>query len=214
LPVVVTSQGASSQAGVNIWVQPELLVTAPTALSGTVGVPWSSTNNSVTAADGDGGPYTYAVTAGTMPNGVSLTGGGAITGTPLAGSGGQYAITVTATDASQVPVTGSVQFTLSVAAGLYLTGNPSGNLMGSASTAIPDITQVTATGGTYPYTYTISVTPPGGGQATDIILDSVNTNEVDVQSTAVAGTYTVTVTATDSSSTPLTGSYSFTISLM
>jgi uncharacterized protein (TIGR03437 family) len=216
LPVLVSSQGASSQAGVYIWVQPELLVTAPTALTGTVGVAWSGTNNTVTATDGTQ-PYTFGVTAGTMPNGVTLTTGGAITGTPSAGTGGQYEITVTATDSSTIPITGSVQFTLSVAAGLYLTGNPAGNQMGSASTAIPDITQVTAAGGVAPYTYQISVTPPPmtSGSASDIILDPTVLNQVDVQSTAVAGTYTVTVTATDSTpGTPLTGSYTFTIDLM
>jgi Putative Ig domain len=212
LPVVVTSQGASSQAGVNIWVQPELLLTAPTALSGTVGVAWSGSNNTVTAADGVS-PYTYAVTAGTMPAGLSLTSGGAIVGTPFAGTGGQYQITVTATDSSPVPITGNVTFTLTVAADLYLTGNPSGNLSPGLASGAPyaDVTQVTAAGGAIPYTYGINVTPPSGGLASDITVDS--SGNVSVGASAVTGTYNVTVTASDSSSTPLTGSYSFTITL-
>jgi Putative Ig domain len=212
LPVVVTSQGASSQAGVNIWVQPELLLTAPTALSGTVGVAWSGSNNTVTAADGVS-PYTYAVTAGTMPAGLSLTSDGAIVGTPFAGTGGQYQITVTATDSSPVPITGSVTFTLTVAADLYLTGNPSGNLSPGLASGGPyaDVTQVTAAGGAIPYTYGIIVTPPSGGSASDITVDS--SGNVSVGASAVTGTYNVTVTASDSSSTPLTGSYSFTITL-
>lgn len=212
LPVVVTSQGASSQAGVNIWVQPALLVNAPTALSGTVGVAWSGTNNTVTASDGTQ-PYTFGVTAGTMPNGVTLTTGGAIVGTPSAGTGGQYQITVTATDSTTIPITGSVQFTLTVAADLYLTASNPGNLSPGAASGAPyaDVTQVTAAGGVAPYTYGIVVTPPLGGSASDITVDS--SGNVTVNSGAVTGTYTVQVTAHDSSSPQLTGSYSFTITL-
>jgi hypothetical protein len=80
--------------------------------------------------------------------------------------------------------------------------------------AIPGITTITATGGKVPYTYALgTVTPPNGGAATDITLNTT-TGVVSVAATSVAGTYTVTVTATDSTTgTALTGSITFTITL-
>src|SRR6202012_3623048 len=67
LPIVITANGVSSQAGVNVWVEPKLVVAPPTGngLSGTVGVLWSTTvdsNNTpfVTASQGTS-PYLYSV---------------------------------------------------------------------------------------------------------------------------------------------------------
>jgi uncharacterized repeat protein (TIGR01451 family) len=53
----------------------------------------------LTAAGGDGGPYTFAVSAGTLPAGLSLNATtGVLSGTPA--TAGPYAFTVQATDAS------------------------------------------------------------------------------------------------------------------
>jgi hypothetical protein len=222
LPVVVTSQGGTSQTGVNIWVQPALKVTAPTALTGTVGIPWTGTGNSVTATDGNQatggtGAYTYAlaVTSGPLPNGLTLSSAGAITGTPAANSGGSYVVTVTATDSSVIPVTGNVTFTLVVQADLFVSASPAGPFTGLvADLPISGITTVSAAGGVAPYTYSIgSVTPPSGGAVGDITVDPA-AGTVSVGSSAVAGVYTVVIDVVDSTTgTPLTGSISFTITL-
>ena len=65
---------------------------------------------------------------------------------------------------------------------------------------------MSATGGTYPYTFAITapVSAPVG-----LTVDP-NLGVVGVSSSVMAGTYNVTVTATDSASTPLTGGLSFT----
>ena len=74
----------------------------------------------VVATGGTSG-YTYAVTSGLLPAGLSLI-GGVITGTPGANTAGTYVLTVTATDSAVPPVTGSVTFQLQVDGGLVVTG--------------------------------------------------------------------------------------------
>ncbi len=67
----------------------------PAALpNGTTGQAY---NQTITATGGTA-PYTFAVTTGALPNGLSLASGGALTGTPALISAGTYNFTVTATD--------------------------------------------------------------------------------------------------------------------
>jgi plastocyanin len=61
-------------------------------------------------ASGGAAPYTFAVTTGTLPPGLLLAPGGALSGTPTAN--GEFNFTVTATDASQCG--GSHAFSLGV----------------------------------------------------------------------------------------------------
>jgi hypothetical protein len=214
LPIQISSQGQTSQAGVTIWVAPRLKMTAaPTSISGVVD---QSVTGQVTAAEGSGvGQYTYAITAGTLPAGLLFTtSSGAITGTPVANTGGNYSITVTATDqTSPIPLTGTVTIPIFIQADLFMTLSVA-SPTGSAATAIPNITIAKATGGTPSYTYALgTVTPPSGGSANDITLNT-STGAVSVASTAVAGTYAVTVTSSDSTANnALTGSITFSIVL-
>src|SRR5580658_2657233 len=56
-------------------------------------------------------PYTFAVTAGSLPPGMSLSTSGTISGTPTAA--GSYSFTVNATDSDPLgPFTGSQTYTL------------------------------------------------------------------------------------------------------
>jgi outer membrane autotransporter protein len=73
----------------------ELSVSPPTLASGSVGDPYHQT----LSASGGSGPYSYAVTAGSLPAGLSLSRSGKLTGTPVAR--GQARFTITATDTSQ-----------------------------------------------------------------------------------------------------------------
>lgn len=206
LPVVVTANGKSSQPGVTIWVAPKLLVTAPSNLSGTVGISWPSTSNAVAASEG-ASPYRYALTSGLLPSGLSLNATtGAITGIPAANTAGTYAVTVTATDSANVPVTGTATFTLTVAGGLYVTNTGTSPFDYTFGTAHASISTVAATGGTYPYTY--AITAPASIPTGMTVSSS---GVVGVTALTPAGTYPVTVTATDSAATPLTGSANFTI---
>src|SRR5205085_2105174 len=105
LPVVVTSGGRSSQAGVTMWATRKLKVTGPSGagLTGPVGVAWASSNNVIAATEGTS-PYRYAVTSGLLPAGLVLNPTtGAISGIPAANTAGSYLVTVTATDSANYP---------------------------------------------------------------------------------------------------------------
>jgi hypothetical protein len=212
LPVVVTSNSVSSQAGVYVWVAPSLKVepilgdgSYTFVTSGTVGAAWANSNNLVTATEGTS-PYTYAVTSGLLPAGLSLVNNGStasISGTPAAGTAGNnYVVTVTATDSAAIPLTGTATFTLTVAGGLYETNTtPYGSLVaGTAHT----ISTITATSGVAPYSYTI----PNSGVPAGLTLlnNSGATATFGIGTSTPAGNYTVAVSGQDSTSgTPLTG---------
>ena len=208
LPVVITSNLVTSQAGATVWVAPRLKVIAQSTRTGTVGAAWASTNNLVVATEGTS-PYRYSVTSGLLPTGLTLnTITGAIAGTPAANTAGTYALTITATDSANIPVKDTVTFTLTIAGGLVATTTGSAPYFGTFGTVNATLTTASATGGTFPYAYTITspVTIPAG------MTINASSGVLSLSGTTPAGTYHVTVTATDSTSgTPLTGSATFDI---
>lgn len=212
LPVVVTANGVTSQTGVSMWVAPRLLVTGPSGagLVGTVGIPWSSSNNVVAATEGTA-TYRYALSSGLLPSGLLLNAAtGAITGTPAANSAGSYTVTVTATDSATYPVKGTATFTLTVAGGLVVTSTGTAPYTTTFGTAVASVTHVSAVGGVFPYAY--AITAPG----TLPLGMTINTTTGIISTTALtpAGTYHVTVTSTDSTAgTPLTGTITFDIAV-
>jgi hypothetical protein len=78
-----------------------------TLADGTVDVAYTG---AVTATGGTG-PYTYAVTSGTLPAGLSLSSGGAVTGTPTTAATSAFTVTATDTNGS----TGSRAYSVTVA---------------------------------------------------------------------------------------------------
>ena len=207
LPVVVTANSRTSQAGVSLWLTPRLLVTPPSGggLTGTVGVDWSGSNNTVDASEGTP-TYRYSVTSGLLPSGLSLSPStGAISGKPAANTSGSYVVTVTATDSASFPVKGTTTFTLTIAGGLYMTSSGNAPYHATFGTANNSVTTVTATSGVFPYTF--AITAPGS-VPTGMTITSGGVLKTSVATPA--GTYQVTVGATDSTSgTPLTGGISF-----
>jgi uncharacterized protein (TIGR03437 family) len=213
LPVVITAGGVTSQSGVSVWVAPRLLVTVPgiTNVSlatdtATVGVAYSRTA-SATESQAGSPTYSFALTSGLLPAGVSLnTFTGVMAGLPAANSAGSYAVTITATDSSTIPVTGSYTYTIVVAGGLYMTTsgvapfNNALNVYGATRT----FTTATATGGATPYTYALTSPPTGV-----TLVTASNVATVSYGPTLLAGTYSLTVTSSDASATPLNGSITF-----
>lgn len=169
-------------------VAPPVIVIAPTTLpSGTVAAAYSQ----LVIASGGISPYTYAVTAGALPTGLTLS-TGIISGTPTAG--GTFNFTVTATGSSTgagLPHTGSQAYALVIApptVNLPATGLANGT-QGAAYSA----TLNPASGGISPYTYAVTA----GSLPAGVTLNGANGTLSGTPS--ASGTFNFSVTATDSS---------------
>jgi uncharacterized protein YhjY with autotransporter beta-barrel domain len=158
-------------------------------------------------ASGGTSTYSFAVTAGTIPAGMTLSSGGVLSGTPT--EGGTFNFTITATDSSTGtgPFTGSHPYTL-LAQAATVTVNPATLPGGTVGAAYSQT--LTGSGGTAPYG---GFTVTGGALPAGVSLNS-STGALTGTPTA-AGTFSVTIATTDSSTGtgPFTGSrgYSLTI---
>jgi large repetitive protein len=134
---------------------------SPSSLSsGTVGVAYSQ---SITANNGIG-PYSFAVTSGSLPAGLTLSSGGQLSGMPTV-AGSSYNFTITATDANLL--TGSNTYTQVINVGTAtvtlgsLVQTYTGSALAATATTNPTGKTVTFTytgiGGT---NYATSSTPP------------------------------------------------------
>lgn len=143
------------------------------------------------SATGGAAPYSYAVTAGTLPAGLTLSTGGTLSGTPTAG--GAFNFTVTATDSSPSPgpFTASQAYTLAVSAAaitLPATTLPGGTLSQAYSASLN-----AASGGTAPYSYAVT----SGALPNGLALNA-STGAITGTPTAM-GTFNFAIMATDSS---------------
>jgi hypothetical protein len=175
---------------VNIVINPAPLMLTVTSLpSGTVNVPYSST----IGVSGGTAPYSCTLVGGTtLPAGLALTSAGClVSGTPTVA--GTVNLMVKATDSSnpQETTTGPVSLTINPAGSLTITSPPAGTVN------VPYTGVIGVSGGTSPYTCTITAgTLPAGLTISNCTISGTPTT---------AGTTTLTVKATDSSSpTPLT----------
>jgi Putative Ig domain len=192
-----TPQTASAQAS--------LVVTA-SLLIVTTSLPTAQiqTSYSVTLAASGGDPgYTWSVSAGSLPAGLSLNAStGVVSGTPTAA--GTSAFTVRVVDSSSPPQAASEQFSASVST------SPS-TLSISTSALVGGISQKTytaglaASGGTAPYSWSVvSASLPAG------LTLNASTGQVSGTPTAT-GTSNFTVQVRDSSTVPQTASAALSI---
>jgi hypothetical protein len=155
--------------------------TAPTITSAAGTTFTVGTSGSFTAT-ASGFPSSTFSETGTLPTGVSLSSAGVLSGTPAAGTGGSYVITVNASNG--VGTEAAQTFTLTVDQAPVITS--------AASTAFPDGTAgtFTVTAGGYPSsTFTESGTLPSG-----VALSSAGV----LSGTAtVNGTFPITITASN-----------------
>jgi Concanavalin A-like lectin/glucanases superfamily/IPT/TIG domain/Putative Ig domain len=161
------------------------LAITPTSLpSATLSQPYSQT---LTAAGGRA-PYTWAITAGTLPPGLTQS-GSVISGTPT--TGGNFNFTITASDSTTpVPLTVSQPFSISVS-GVAITTPPTlpGGAVGTSYSKTLDVT-----GGTAPYTWT----PTDGSLPPGLVLSASGiVSGLPRQDPATTGTYTFTAQAKD-----------------
>ena len=172
-----------------------ILTVNPASLpGGTTGTAYSQT---MTASGGSGG-YTFAVTVGSLPAGLSLSSGGVISGTPSAA--GASTFTVQATDSSAN--TGSRSYTLTISAA-PLTINPASLPNGATGTVYSQT--IVASGGAAPYSYAVL----SGTLPTGLSLDPSSGALTGTPS--AGGSFSFTIQATDS--TPNTGTRAYTVNI-
>jgi len=155
-------------------------------------------NGAVTAAysqtltaSGGVSPYSFAVTAGALPAGLTLSAGGVLSGTPTAG--GSFNFTATATDSSPFPgpFAGSQSYTLVVSAPTIVL--PATSLAGGTiGTAYADAITV-ASGGTAPYSYAVTAGALPGGLTLNAASGAITGTP------SAPGTFNFSITAADSS---------------
>ena len=165
--------------------------TLPNASTGTA---YSQTVSGV----GGTAPYTFAVTSGSVPTGLTFAANGQLTGTPT--TAGSFSFTVTATDANGC--TGTQSYTIQVLCPV-ITLSPASLPGGTAGTAYSQM--VSAVGGTAPYTFAVT----SGSVPTGLTFAA---NGQLTGTPTVAGTYTFTVTATDANG--CTGTQVYTIEIV
>jgi hypothetical protein len=150
---VTDTAGATASAQESMTVTgPSLAVTPMTLPEAAVTVAYTPVNLSAT---GGKQPYSWSVSSGALPAGMSLSSSGALSGTPVAL--GTFPFTAQVKDAAGAIATG--QFSIIVAAALTITSQtpPAGEV----NVAYPQFTFV-ATGGTAPYTWSWSGNQPRG----------------------------------------------------
>ena len=119
------------------------------------------------SASGGTAPYTFTVASGAIPPGLTLSAAGVFSGRPSAG--GTYEFNVNATDARGV--VGSQDYRLVVAETLSI--SPAAISDGEVGTAYSQ--ELSASGGTAPYTFTVAsgVLPPGLALSQDGVVSGV-----------------------------------------
>ncbi|KHL51262.1 putative Ig domain-containing protein, partial [Xanthomonas cannabis] len=177
---------------------PNLVLPASTLPAGTAGQAYTA---AITPATGGTAPYSYALSAGTLPAGVVLdTATGGLSGTPTVA--GTFNFTLTVSDSTPSPAAqASRSYALTIAAPQIVV----------APTTVPGATRGTAysqalsaSDGTAPYTYAIAsgVLPAGLTLASNGTLSGTAT---------VEGTFNFTVQATDANSFTGTQAYALTV---
>ncbi|HWB84179.1 MAG TPA: putative Ig domain-containing protein [Bryobacteraceae bacterium] len=150
---VTDSANGSATGSLSITVNaPALTVTTSSLPAATVGVAYSQT----LAAGGGVPPYTWAVSNGALPQGLTLSVAGAISGTPAAAGTANF--TVKATDTANVTATGSLSIAVNPPALTVTTAS-----LADGAVSAPYTQTLSAGGGVPPYSWTVTggVLPPG-----------------------------------------------------
>ncbi len=176
---------------------PTILVAPASVPNPTVGVAYSQ----VLTASGGTAPYTFAISAGALPAGLSLATNGALTGTPTASGINNFTVSATDSTTGTGLFIGLRAYTVTVA-GPTITVGPNTLPNPTVSTAYSQT--MTASGGTAPYTFTITAGALPAG------LSLATNGNISGTPTAV-GTANFTVTTTDSGSFTGTRAYTVTV---
>lgn len=182
--VKVTDGTTSAQQQFSITIASGVGITTTSLPGGTVGAPYTQS----LAATGGSGRYTWSIASGSLPPGLTLS-GATITGTPT--TAGQYSFTVKVTDGVS---SAQQQLSISIGAAIAIAGCPSASAVAGQAYS----SSLSATGGTPPYSWSVSAgqLPPG------LNLNPGSGAIAGVP--AAAGAYNVTFQAKDSRSATAT----------
>ncbi|MGB8885890.1 MAG: Ig domain-containing protein [Candidatus Korobacteraceae bacterium] len=171
---------------------------------GAVNVPYSASFQ----GSGGTGPFTWSITAGTLPPGLTLNQQGGITGTPT--MFGQYPFTVTVTDSNSLMGSASVSINIEGAILVNCVSCSSGTLnLPPGTLNVPYTASLSASGGQAPYTWSIvSGTLPAG------LTLNASTGVISGTPMAAGPPAGFTVQATDSEPIPSSGSEALTLTVM
>lgn len=189
------SNGATASRAYPFTVNPALALNPATLPSGTAGTAYSQT----LVASGGNGSFTYSVSTGALPAGLTLQATtGALTGTPTTAAGSNF--TVTATDGNGATIARAYLLTIHPA----IVVNPPE--LAGGTVGAPYNQTISASGGNGSFTYSVTSgsLPAGLGlNAASGVIGGTPTT---------AGSYTFTVTATDGSGA--NGARSFTVAVV
>jgi len=205
-------QTASKALSITINLPPPPVISPTMLPNGNVGSPYSQT---LSVSGGLGPTFTWIVSSGTLPAGLTLTSNNTIakiSGTPATAQT-NVAFTIQVTDSSVPPQSGSQNYTVTINPPAPLSITTTSLANGAFNTAYN--ATISATGGIAPYTFSldaassplpaglaltnsnnqgvISGTPTTAGMFTSIIVD-VHDSQVPTAATA-SKTYTLAITA-------------------
>ena len=153
---VTDAGGGSASQTYSLTVNPPLVVTSPSSPpTGAVGEVYPSGVSF--SATGGSGSYTWGATG--LPNGLGIGATGAITGTPAAGSNGNYTVTATATDGNGIKASNTAAITINAALSITSSASLPAGAVGETYTGAT----AAATGGVGAYTWSATGLPPGLG---------------------------------------------------
>ncbi|MFN8176310.1 MAG: Ig domain-containing protein [bacterium] len=179
----VTATDSSGCSGSRLYVVtvvcPHIVVSPPTLPPGMVGVPYNVT----LTASGGIGPYTFALSSGTLPPGLVLSTAGVLSGTPTVA--GTHQPTVTATDVDGCKK--AIRYYMVILCPQITLSPPT---LPAGAVGTPYSQRMTANGGYPPYFYFLNAgtLPPGIGFNSSGMLSGTPT---------AAGTYSFNLGVTD-----------------
>ncbi|HWB85593.1 MAG TPA: putative Ig domain-containing protein [Bryobacteraceae bacterium] len=172
---------------------PQLEISTTMLPMGNVGVAYSA----VVAASGGTPAYTFTVSSGSLPDGITLNASGGLQGKPT--TAGRFPVTFEVTDSTQATAFGDLVIVIAPPPLTITNVSPLPNIPVNTSASI----KFTATGGTPPYTFGVTGSlPPGTKLAADGTLSG----------TPVAlGTFSFRVAVTDQTKTAVTKDFTLTV---
>ena len=192
---VTDSTSAIATKSLSITINTSPSISTSSLPNGTVGAAYAQ-NLAVT---GGTPPYTWSISSGTLPAGLSLSSSGAISGTPTT-AGGPTAATFRVTDSISAAVTKSMSITINIPLSIGTSSLPNGTIGVTYSQTL------SVTGGSSPYTWSaVSGALPVG-------LSLSSGGVISGTPTTAGGPTSVTFQVTDNTSAMATKPLSITVS--